>query len=76
MEFRRNVKALYENSELYAEKAEFLNSKNSLIVSNNVKVVDTKGSMFADRLTFDIKNKTLNITSLEDNMIKSKVNYK
>ncbi len=76
MEFRRNVKALYENSELFAEKAEFLNSKNSLIVSNNVKIVDTKGSMFADRLTFDIKNKTLNITSLEDNMIKSKVNYK
>tara|TARA_B100001063_G_C16766764_1_gene559112 strand:- start:1539 stop:2144 length:606 start_codon:yes stop_codon:yes gene_type:complete len=76
MEFRRGVKAFYETTNLYAEKAEFLNSKNSLIVSDNVKIKDPKGTMFADKLIFDIKSKTLNITSLNDNMINSTINYK
>ena len=76
MEFREDVKAFYENSELYAEKAEFLNSKNSLIISKDVKILDPKGTMFADKLIFDIKNKKLNITSLNDKMIKSEINYK
>ena len=76
IKFEDSVKCLYENSELYAGTAEFLNSKNSLSVSNNVKIIDSKGTIFADKLTFDIKNKTLNITSLNENTIKSKINYK
>ena len=76
IKFEDSVKCLYENSELYAGSAEFLNSKNSLSVSNNVKIIDSKGTIFADKLTFDIKNKTLNITSLNENTIKSKINYK
>ena len=70
------IKCSYENSELYAGSAEFLNSKNSLSVSDNVKIIDSKGTIYADKLTFDIKNKTLNITSLNENTIKSKINYK
>tara|TARA_B100001057_G_scaffold493465_1_gene587927 strand:- start:2524 stop:3126 length:603 start_codon:yes stop_codon:yes gene_type:complete len=73
--FENNVKASYDNSELYAEKAEFSNSKNFLIVSKNVKIIDNKGSMIADKLLFDIKDKTLNITAKEGKMVKSKVNY-
>ena len=76
MEFTHDVKAIYENSELYAEKAEFLNSKNYLIVSNDVKVIDSRGTVFADKLIFDIKKKTLNISSMDDKVIKSKVIYK
>ena len=76
IEFSKDVKALYENSELYAEKAEFLNSKNYLIVTDNVKVLDEKGTLHADKLIFDIKEKTLNITSLNNNIVKSKVIYK
>ena len=76
IKFEDSVKCLYENSELYAGSAEFLNSKYSLSVSNNVKIIDSKGTIFADKLTFDIKNKTLNITSLNENTIKSKINYK
>tara|TARA_E500000178_G_scaffold200757_1_gene198593 strand:- start:2054 stop:2656 length:603 start_codon:yes stop_codon:yes gene_type:complete len=76
MEFSRNIIALYEGSELYAEKAIFSNSKNSLIVSDKVKVIDPSGSLIADRLKFSIKDKTLNISSLKNNMIKSEINYK
>ncbi len=76
MEFSVNVKASYEGSDLYAEKAEFLNSKNFLIVSNNVKILDSRGTMFADKLIFDIKEKTLNINSSDESVIKSKLVYK
>ena len=75
MKFTKDVSAFYKESKLYAGKAEFLNSQNSLIVSDNVKIFDTRGTMFADKLTFDIKSKTLNITSLKNNVIKSKLNY-
>ena len=74
--FEGNVKALYNESELYAERAEFSNSENFLTVSRNVKIIDTRGNMFADKLLFDLKDKTLNITSLENNMGKSTINHK
>ena len=76
MKFTKDVSASYEESKLYSGKAEFLNSQNSLIISDNVKIFDTNGTMFADKLTFNIKSKTLNITSLKNNVIKSKLNYK
>ena len=76
MEFRENVKAVYEDSKLYAKKAEFLNSKNLLIVSNNVKIEDTKGTMFAEKLVFDIKKKSLNISSNDNDLVKTKVSKK
>ena len=76
IKFVDSVKCFYENSELYAGSAEFLNSNNSLLISDNVKIIDSRGTIFADKLTFDIKNKTLNITSLNENTIKSKINYK
>ena len=74
--FKTDVKALYENSELYADQAEFSNSNNYLKVYNNVKIIDPKGTMLADQLIFDINTKTLKITSLKNNKIKSIINSK
>ncbi len=74
--FRKNVKANYEGSQLYADRAEFSNSNNFLTVSENVKIVDSKGIMFADNLKLDIKENTLNINSLENKTVKSKIKYK
>ena len=76
MNFYGNVKSFYEESELYAEKAEYSNEKSFLIISENVKIKDVKGSMVADKLYFDIKNKKLNIASFEDNKINANVNLK
>lgn len=76
IKFIKSVKAEYEESKLFAEEAQFLNSKNSLTVSKKVKVLDKKGILYADKLTFDVENKILNISSERNNVIKSKLNYK
>ena len=76
IEFKKNVKALYEGSQLYAENAKFQNSQNSLIISDNVRIIAKKGTIFADKLNFDIKNRSLNITSLKERSIKTKIIYK
>ena len=76
MNFYGNVKAVYEDSKLYAEKAEYSNSNGYLVISESVKVEDLKGSLFADKLLFDIKKQTLNIASFENGKINANVNLK
>ena len=76
MNFYKNVKGIYEGSELYAQKAEFSNSKSFLKVSDTVKLIDFRGTMAADELIFDIKKKTLNIASFNDNKVNANVNLK
>ena len=76
MSFFGDVKALYEDSRLFAQKAEYSNSKSYLEISEKVKINDTKGTMVADSLLFDIKKQTLNIASLDDDKINASVNLK
>lgn len=76
MKFMQDVIAEYEDSKLFSEEAEFLNSLNSLTVSKNVKLIDKKGTLYADKLKFDVKNKILNISSKKNKMVKSKIVYK
>ena len=76
MNFDGNVKATYEGSELFAQKAEYSNSKSYLMISEDVKVRDYRGTMFADKLLFDIKKQTLNIASTKDGKVNANVNLK
>ena len=76
MNFDGNVIAKYEGSELFAQKAEYSNSKSFLMISNNVKVMDYRGTMFADKLFFDIKKQTLNIASTKDGKVNADINLK
>ena len=76
MNFDGNVRANYEGSELFAQKAEYSNSKSFLMISNEVKVKDYRGTMFADKLFFDIKKQTLNITSTKNGNVNANVNLK
>ena len=55
MFFDGNVKANYIDSKLSADKAEYSNSKSFLIITKNVTIQDSRGSMVADKLFFDIK---------------------
>ena len=76
MKFDGNVIAKYEGSELFAQKAEYSNSKSFLMISNNVKIKDYRGTMFADKLFFDIKKQTLNIASTKDDKVNANINLK
>ena len=46
------------------------------MISENVKIKDTRGTMLADNLIFDIKEKKLEITSFENNNINANINLK
>ena len=76
MFFDSNVKANYQNSVLFAENAKYSNSENFLSISGKVKIEDFKGTMFADKLLFDIKKQKLNITSFNDDKINANLNLK
>ena len=76
MNFYKNVKAKYEGSELFAQKAEYSNSESFLIISENVRINDFRGTMVADNLFFDIKKQTLNISTIDDKKINANVNLK
>ena len=76
IKFDGNVKAVYEESQLFAQEAEYSNSNNYLTITKNVKVIDNRGTMFADKLLFDIKKKTLNISSFNNSKVNANVNLK
>ena len=76
MKFRGSVKAIYENSTLYAGQADYSNSKSFLIISNNVKIDDIRGKIVADKLLFDIKKQKLNIASFNDGKINANIRLK
>ena len=60
----------------YLPKAEYSNSKGFLVITDEVKVKDKRGTVYADKLLFDIKNQTLNISSLEENSITTNISLK
>ena len=64
MVFEKNERAFYEESKLFADKADYSNLNSFLTISNNVIVSDQRGKLVADKLLFDIKNQNLNIISL------------
>ena len=76
VKFENNVRAEHNNSKLFAENAEFSSSKEFLIISEKVKIIDSRGSIKADKLLFDLKNQTLDITSFEQNKINANIESK
>ena len=57
IDFRKDVKAFYQESILFSERAEFSNQNGFLTVTDQVKLIDPKGNLEADKLIFDIKKK-------------------
>ena len=74
MKFEKNVEANYLDSELFAEKAEYSNSKSFLSIYQNVRINDIEGNLIADKLLFDITSQKLDITSFKDKKINANVN--
>tara|TARA_B100002019_G_scaffold276714_1_gene275786 strand:+ start:1264 stop:1857 length:594 start_codon:yes stop_codon:yes gene_type:complete len=75
MIFEKNVVATYEGSELFGEKIIYLNEEKTLEVSNNVRLVDVKGNISADKLLFDLQTKKLDISSYK-NKINTNINLR
>ena len=73
MMFMGNVEAVYEDSKLTANKANYSNLNSFLTVSNNVVVTDKKGVLVADKLLFDIRKQSLNIESFNNNKINANI---
>ena len=74
MKFEINVKAKYQESQLFAENAEYSNSESYLSIYNKVRVNDIRGNLVADKLLFDITKQKLDITSFNDGKINANVN--
>ena len=75
MEFEQNVKMYYLESTLFAEKADFVNSKNYLFVQGNVVAEGLEGDLRADKMNFDLTEKKLRISMYNENKVNIKVNY-
>ena len=73
MKFKKNVKADYQNSKLYAANADYSNSENYLSIYGNVRVDDPNGNLIADKLLFDITKQKLDITSFNKGKINANV---
>tara|TARA_A100001015_G_scaffold315437_1_gene427252 strand:- start:697 stop:1317 length:621 start_codon:yes stop_codon:yes gene_type:complete len=74
IKFEGSVDARYEGSKLLAEKAEYSNSKSFLKISDNVKIQDVRGEIFADNLFFNLKNQTLDISSFDNKKVNANIN--
>ena len=74
--FKKNVVAKYGESKLFADKAHHSNVDSFIEILDNVIVSDQKGTVFADKLLFDVIEKNLKIISLNDNKINAKINLK
>ena len=76
IQFSKNVRGSYLNSKLFAQNANYSNSSGYVSISNNVIIEDPKGSMFAKKLLFDIKTKTLKISSSQNERVKANITLK
>ena len=76
MTFEENVEALYQENKLNANKAEYINSENILVITGNVKVASQNGDLVADKLFFDVKNQELKISSFKNNKINVNISNK
>ena len=73
MQFKNDVKAKYLESLLFAQKADYSNTKNYLAIYENVKINDKRGNLIADKLLFDITKQKLDITSFRDKKINANI---
>ena len=69
MFFADNVNSEYNKHILYSNNIDYLNTKSLLKVYGNVKGSGPKGKINAENLNFDLKNKTLDISAIENSQV-------
>jgi len=76
MSFRDDVRAKYLESSLFAEKADFSNTKNYLTIYENVKINDLQGNLIADKVLFDITKQKVEIASFNKKKVSTNIKLK
>ncbi len=76
IDFQKDVKAFYQESILFSERAEFSNQNGFLTVTEEVKVIDPKGNLEADKLIFDIEKKMLDIVAFDNDKVNANISVK
>lgn len=76
MNFYENIYANYEDTKLNAQIAKYSNINNNLVISEDVKINSERGIISADKLIFDIKEKTLDIMAENNKKVNANVNIK
>ena len=69
MFFADNVNSEYNKHILYSNNIDYLNTKSLLKVYGNVNGSGRKGKINAENLNFDLKNKTLDISAIENSQV-------
>ena len=69
MFFTENVNSEYNKHKLYSNNIDYLNTKSLLKVYGNVNGSGPKGKINAENLNFDLKNKTLDISAIENSLV-------
>ena len=54
MKFRDNIETKYKENYIFSDKLDYMNSKQLLTVSGNVKSQSVQGDIEADLLSFDL----------------------
>jgi len=75
IEFTENIKMNYLENVLFAEKVNFFNVKNELLIEGNIKTKSPEGELQADRLKFDLNSKRTKISMDSNEKVNIKVNY-
>ena len=76
MNFYENIYAVYKDTKLNAQVAEYSNTNNNLVISKDVKINSDRGIILADKLIFDIKEKTLDVMAVENKSVNANINIK
>ena len=76
MKFRDNIETKYKENYIFSDKLDYMNSKQLLTVSGNVKSQSVQGDIEADLLSFDLSLNTLDISMFTEDQIKVKMKNK
>ena len=73
MKFRENIKAGYQENNLFADNLDFFNSKSLVNVYGNVRTGNNQGSMSADNLKFDLSSRVLDVSMFNEDKVNLKL---
>ena len=74
MKFKENVTATYLTNTLLSDSLEYSNSNGKLLATGNVRGESVeKGKFFADKVEYDLANKTLDFSMFGSKQVNVKI---